>query len=78
MTRRKLIGAALFFTLFGVIAMMPPLVLAFRFDALVFGVPVETVYIFALWIFLVGGAIVLGRVLPHDEPAPTARRDGEP
>lgn len=78
MTRRKLVGAALFFTLFGVIAIMPPLVLAFRFDALILGVPVETVYIFAIWIFLVAGAILLGRNLPHDDPAPTARQDGEP
>lgn len=69
-TRRKIIGASLFFTLFGAMAILPPLILLFRFDGLIFGVPVETVYLFALWIGLVIGAALFGRILPRDEPMP--------
>ena len=66
MTRRKLISAAFFFTFFGVIGFLPPFVLLFRFDGRILGVPVETVYVFALWIFLVIGARWFSRVLPDD------------
>ena len=66
MTRRKLVAAALFFAAFGALAYLPPLVLLFRLDLRVFGVPVETVYVFALWIMLVAGARWFSRVLPDD------------
>lgn len=69
-TRRKLIAASLFFTLFGAIAYLPPLVLLFRLDVRVMGIPVETVYVFALWIALVAGARWFSRVLPDDRPQP--------
>lgn len=75
MTRRKLVSASLFFTVFGVIAMLPPLVLLFRFDARVFGVPVETVYIFVLWGLLVAGARWFSRILPDDRPPPEKRAE---
>ena len=68
MTRRKLVAAALFFTAFGALAYMPPLVLLFRFDLRLHGVPVETVYVFALWTALVVGALWFSRVLPDDRP----------
>ena len=74
MTRRKLVSAALFFTLFGVIALLPPLVLLFRFDATLAGIPVETVYIFVLWALLVAGACWLSRVMPGDEPRRVGKR----
>ena len=66
MTRRKLVAAALFFTGFGALAYLPPLVLLFRLDLRVFGAPIETVYVFALWIALVVGACWFSRVLPDD------------
>ena len=78
MTRRKLIAAALFFTAFGALAYMPPLVLLFRFDMRVLGVPVETVYVFVLWIALVAGARWFSRTLPDDPPVDENRRDSEP
>lgn len=74
MTRRKLISAALFFTIFGAIALLPPLVLLFRFDARVAGVPIETVYIFILWAALVIGARWFSRTLPDDEPGHAEKR----
>jgi len=67
-TRRKIIGAAFFFALFGAMALMPPLVLLFRSSARPFGVPLETVYVFVLWIVLVAGAFWLSRSLPEDDP----------
>ncbi len=73
MTRRKLVSASLFFTMFGVIALLPPLVLLFRFDARVFGVPIETVYVFALWGLLVAGACWFSRILPDERPASEKR-----
>lgn len=78
MTRRKIVSAALFFTLFGVIAVLPPLVLLFRFDGRVMGVPVETVYIFVLWFVLVVGARWFSRVLPEDEAAAGKATDERP
>jgi hypothetical protein len=74
MTRRKLVAAALFFTVFGALAYLPPLVLLFRLDQRVLGVPIETVYVFALWAVLVGGARWFSRVLP-DERAPHEKHE---
>ena len=68
MTRRKLIAAALFFTVFGAFAFLPPLVFLFRLDLRLHGVPVETVYVFAVWTVLVAGALWFSRVLPDDRP----------
>ena len=68
MTRRKLVAAALFFTVFGAFAYLPPLVLLLRLDVRIIGVPAETVYVFALWAVLVAGARWFSRVLPDDRP----------
>lgn len=73
MTRRKLIAAALFFTIFGVIALLPPLVLLFRFDTRIAGVPIETVYVFSLWALLIAGARWFSRTLPDDRPTENRR-----
>lgn len=75
MTRRKIIGAALFFTLFGAIAVLPPLIWLFRTDIVLVGVPLEVVYVFGLWFMLVVGAYRFASALPHDEPSPTERWD---
>ena len=73
MTRRKLVSGSLFFTLFGVVALLPPLVLLFRFDARVMGVPIETVYVFMLWVLLVAGARWFSRMLPGEGSAADKR-----
>ena len=78
MTRRKLVAAALFFTLAGVVAMMPPFVLLFQFEESIFGVPVEAAYIFFVWALLVFGARAFSRLLPDDPPVDENRRDSEP
>lgn len=78
MTRRKIIAAALFFTIFGAIALFPPLVLLFRFDHRIAGIPVETVYVFVLWALLIVGARWFSRVLPDDGPPQDTRADQQP
>ena len=70
MIRRKLIAAALFFTVFGAIAYLPPLVRLSRLDVRLMGVPIETVYVFLLWTALVVGACWFSRMLPDDRPPP--------
>jgi len=65
--RRKLIGASLFFTVFGAIALLPPLVLLFRLDVRIFGAPIEAVYVFVLWAVLIAGGRWFSRALPPDE-----------
>jgi hypothetical protein len=69
MIRRKLISAALFFALFGVIAFMPPFVLVFRTNLRLFGVPLDTIYVFSLWVGLIIGAWWFSRLLPDDSPS---------
>ncbi|SFZ86722.1 hypothetical protein SAMN02983003_3916 [Devosia enhydra] len=76
MTRRKLVAAAFFFTLFGVLGFLPPIIALFRFDARPFGVPVEAVYVFVLWGLLVLGARWFSRALPEDGTQ-AAQRPGE-
>lgn len=78
MTRRKHIAAALFFTLAGVVAMMPPFILLFQFEGRLFGVPVEVAYVFLVWSVLVIGARAFSRILPDDVPGPPTQPDGEP
>lgn len=78
MIRRKLISSALFFSLFGVIAMMPPLILVFRSNIRLWGIPLDTIYVFSLWIGLIFGAWWFSRLLPDDQlPEPTRTDEGE-
>ncbi|WP_374620692.1 hypothetical protein [Devosia sp.] len=73
MTARKLESAALFFTIFGAMLIMPPLVLLFNVKARLFGLPLELIYLFAVWLVLCAGTAWFGRRLPRapagdDEP----------
>ena len=76
MTRRKLVAASLFFTLFGVIAVLPPLALLFTADIRPFGVPLPIVYVFLLWAGLVLGAVWFASALPDDAPQPGPAETG--
>ena len=69
MSSRKLVAAALFFTLFGVLAFLPPFALLFRYDILVASVPLEAAYVFVTWILLIIGARWFSHALP-DNTAP--------
>jgi len=78
MSRRKLVAAALFFTLSGAIAFLPPFALLFSRDIRLAGVPLETVYVFAVWTFLILGARWFSRVLPDDTASSAAERRDRP
>lgn len=66
MRRRKLIAAALFFALFGILSLIPPVLLIFRADTRILGVPLDTVYVFLIWFGLIIGAFIFSKVLPDD------------
>ncbi|HEY9009544.1 MAG TPA: hypothetical protein VIN06_00860 [Devosia sp.] len=66
MTRGKLISAALFFGILGTMLLMPPLVLLFNVEVRFFGVPVEVIYLFAVWLVLVLGTAWFAYRLPDD------------
>lgn len=68
MTRGKLISAALFFGILGTMLFMPPLVLLFNVRARPLGVPVEVIYLFAVWVVLVAGTAWFAYRLPDDHP----------
>ncbi len=68
MERRKLQSAALFLTIFGAMLILPPLVLLFNIRARFLGVPAEVIYLFVVWLGLVGAAAWFAyRLPPTDE-----------
>lgn len=77
MDGRKLQSAALFVTIFGAMLITPPLVLLFNIHVRVLGVPVEIIYLFTVWLLLIGATAWFSRRLPH--PAGTdAKPDAGP
>ena len=66
MERRKLGSAALFFTVFGAMLILPPLVLLFNVKARFLGVPAEVIYLFVVWLGLVAGTAWFAYRLPHE------------
>ncbi|WP_417309242.1 hypothetical protein [Devosia sp.] len=69
MERRKLVSAALFLTIFGAMLFTPPLTQLFDVRTLLFGAPVQLIYLFTAWLLLALASWWLGRRLPHDPPA---------
>jgi hypothetical protein len=74
MERRKLESAALFFTLFAAMLLLPPLVLLFNIPARLFGLPAEMIYLFVVWLALVAGTAWFSRRL---QPEPGQERHEE-
>lgn len=66
--RAKREAAAFVIPLFGVIILLPPFVNLFIRKELIFGVPVDTVYLFLVWAILVATAFGLSSWLPKAEP----------
>jgi hypothetical protein len=66
--------AARLLPIFGLFLLMPPVISLFAVPADVAGVPLLVLYLFAVWLALVLGAALLGRLLeprtaPEDPPA---------
>ncbi len=77
--RAKQEAAAFVIPLFGVIILLPPFVNLFIRKELVFGVPVDTVYLFLVWAILVAAAFGLSSWLPKTElPVDGEHWSGEP
>lgn len=61
--RRRRRDAAAVLPLFGTLLLLPPFVNLFARNALLFGIPLEVVYLFGVWTALVLGALVVSRRL---------------
>lgn len=66
MNAQKLQSAALFFTIFGAMLILPPLVLLFNIKARFLGLPAEMIYLFVVWLGLAAGTAWFAYRLPHD------------
>lgn len=71
--RRRLENAALILPIFGAVLIVPPLIAVFNAPALVFGVPLAAVYLFAVWGLLIGLTAALGPRLLLQDREPQAR-----
>lgn len=60
---------------FALLLMLPPLLNLFRVERLLLGMPLEVVYLFAIWTALVAGAALLSRAMPRQ---PEVRPDAAP
>jgi len=76
MERRKLESAALFFAVFAVMLILPPLVGLFQLEQRAFGVPVGIIYLFVSWAVMIVGTWGLSRRLPHEQEAKPDGEDG--
>jgi len=59
--------------LLGALAFSPPLLSIFSVDAMIFGIPVLYVYLFAAWGALIALAVIVAK--RHHRPERAARRD---
>ncbi len=62
---------------FAALLLMPPFLNLFAIRRLLFGVPLEVVYLFSIWAALVLCAVTLSRGLPHQiDPAAYTEHSG--
>lgn len=62
-------SAAVALPLAGLFLLMPPLVTLFARGASVAGLPLIVIYLFGVWVALIGGAALLARRLARTAPA---------
>lgn len=75
MNRQKLFAAALALPVLGLFLLLSPIIRMFPPDVYLFGVPLEVVYIFTVWLALIGGAALLGRSLVRSGGLPESEAD---
>ena len=61
--RRKLETAAFVLPVFGAFLFVPPLLGVFNVPETIFGIPIVSIYLFAVWIGLIVATFVLSRFL---------------
>jgi len=77
--RRRIESAAFVLPVFGAALITPPILYVFNVHARPFGIPLEVIYFFLVWIALIAGTFQLSRVLPHSDrvrPRPRERDGG--
>jgi hypothetical protein len=68
--RRKLENTALALSIFGAIMMVPPLLSIFNIDTRLFGAPLVVIYLFTLWIVLIGAtAFISSKLMQENKEA---------
>jgi hypothetical protein len=73
MDRRKLQSAMLVLTLLGALLVLPPLVMVFNQPISHWGLPQIVIYLFVVWLLLIGGTALLS----HRMPPEAAENQGE-
>ena len=77
-SRRKLENAALALLVFGAVLIVPPILSIFNVPVRILGVPLVVMYLFMVWITLVGVTLLLSRRMPQSEISrDVAEREGE-
>ena len=72
---RKLEHAAFMLPVFGAALLLPPLLDAFAAGNSLFGIPVEVLHLFTVWILLILGAALVSWRMPRPERR-SAQTDG--
>lgn len=62
-------------TLFGALLMLPPLVMVFNRPISHFGLPQIVIYLFIVWLLLIGGTALLSHFLPREPPETSGEAD---
>jgi putative effector of murein hydrolase LrgA (UPF0299 family) len=60
---KRLETTALVLPVFGALLFVPPLLGVFNVPVTIFGIPVVAIYMFSVWLGLIGATIVLSRFL---------------
>ena len=76
--RRRLETAALFLPLFGALLIVPPLIGVFNLPFAILGMPIVAIYLFAVWIGLIGATALLSRHLARQETTVGPHEDEDP
>lgn len=63
---------------FGVVLLMPPLLNLFDDLKAPFGVPLEVLYLFGVWLLVIAGAVLISRRKQFRETTPIAGRESMP
>lgn len=76
---RKREHIAFMLPVIGWLLIVPPLLTLFGVHSWLFGAPLQTVYLFAVWLTMIAGALVLSRLMPgtQDVENPGALEDGD-
>lgn len=81
---RKRAEAVFIVQIFGALLLLPPLINLFNTRTLLFGVPLEVIYLFLVWIVLIACAVIISARMPRasansqiDEDVDFAESQGE-